>query len=138
MELLATRGLPSWNEVSGLPTEQRSSTPEEHAMTSSLCHRLIGLLTLLWLGTCVPAPAHHTAQHDIPLLRQVDFVQRLHEFIPLDLVLWDETGRPVPLQDYFGRKPIILSLVYYDCPNLCTTGAQRPAQDLAGPLLDRR
>jgi hypothetical protein len=29
MELLATRGLPSWNEVSGLPTEQRSSTPEE-------------------------------------------------------------------------------------------------------------
>ena len=30
MELLATHGLPSWNEVSGLPTEQRSSTPEEH------------------------------------------------------------------------------------------------------------
>jgi hypothetical protein len=29
MELLATRGLPSWNEVSGLPTEQRGSTPEE-------------------------------------------------------------------------------------------------------------
>ena len=29
MELLATRGLPSWNEVPGLPTEQRSSTPEE-------------------------------------------------------------------------------------------------------------
>jgi protein SCO1 len=90
-------------------------------MTSSPCRRLIGLLTLLLLlGTCVPAPAHHTAQHEIPLLRQVDFVQRLHEFIPLDLVLWDETGRPVPLQDYFGRKPIILSLVYYDCPNLCT------------------
>jgi protein SCO1 len=90
-------------------------------MTSSLCHRLIGLLTLLlWLGTCVPALAHHTAQHEIPLLRQVDFVQRLHEFIPLDLGLWDETGRLMPLQDYFGRKPIILSLVYYDCPNLCT------------------
>ena len=30
MELLATRGLPSWNEVSGLPTEQHSSRPEEH------------------------------------------------------------------------------------------------------------
>ena len=29
MELLATRGLPSWNEVSGLPTEPHSSTPEE-------------------------------------------------------------------------------------------------------------
>ena len=90
-------------------------------MTSSVCCHLIALLTLLlWLGTCVPAPAHHTAQHASPLLRQVDFVQRLHEFIPLDLVLWDETGRPVPRQDYFGRKPIILSLVYYDCPNLCT------------------
>jgi len=90
-------------------------------MTSILCSRLIGLLALLlWLGTCTPAPAHHTAQHDIPLLRQVDFVQRLHEFIPLELMLWDETGKSVPLQDYFGRKPIILSLVYYDCPNLCT------------------
>jgi hypothetical protein len=30
MELLATRGLPSWNEVSGLPTEQGRSTPEGH------------------------------------------------------------------------------------------------------------
>jgi hypothetical protein len=30
IELLATRGLPSWNEVSGLPTEQGSSTPEKH------------------------------------------------------------------------------------------------------------
>src|SRR5262245_59467052 len=89
-------------------------------MTSS-SGRLVGRLTLLlWLGTCVPAPAHHTAQHESPLLRQVDFVQRLHEFIPLDLVLWDDTGRPVSLQDYFGRKPVILSLVYYDCPNLCT------------------
>ena len=90
-------------------------------MTFSPCRRFIGLLTLLlWLGTCVPALAHHTAPHEIPLLRQVDFVQRLHEFIPLDLVLWDETGRPVPLHDYFGGKPVILSLVYYNCPNLCT------------------
>ena len=30
MELLATHGLPSWNEVSGLPSEQGRSTPEGH------------------------------------------------------------------------------------------------------------
>jgi hypothetical protein len=30
MELLATQGLPSWNEVSAPPTEQRSSTPQEN------------------------------------------------------------------------------------------------------------
>ena len=28
--------------------------------------------------------------------------------------------RSVKLGDYFGSKPIILSLVYYDCPMLCT------------------
>ena len=30
MELLATQGLPSWHEVAAPPTEQRSSTPQEH------------------------------------------------------------------------------------------------------------
>ncbi len=32
----------------------------------------------------------------------------------------DESGRPVRIGDYFGQKPIILSLVYFDCPALCT------------------
>jgi protein SCO1/2 len=50
----------------------------------------------------------------------VGLEQRLQTFIPLDLVFWDETGRQVSLHDYFDTKPVILTLTYYNCPNLCT------------------
>jgi len=55
-----------------------------------------------------------------PALRDVGFEQRLGEALPLDLPLRDETGRDVRLGDYFGRRPVVLSLVYYECPMLCT------------------
>ena len=51
---------------------------------------------------------------------EIGIDQRLGEQLPLDLVFSDENGRPVPLQNYFGEKPVILSLVYYECPMLCT------------------
>lgn len=53
-------------------------------------------------------------------LPNVGFDQRLDEQIPLDLTFKDETGKIVRLQEYFGDKPVILSLSYYDCPMLCT------------------
>lgn len=46
--------------------------------------------------------------------------QRLNEQLPLDLSFRDETGKPVYLRDYFGEKPVVLALVYYQCPMLCT------------------
>jgi protein SCO1/2 len=46
--------------------------------------------------------------------------QRLGERVPLDLVFRDEDGNPVRLGQYFGRRPVVLSLVYYECPMLCT------------------
>lgn len=54
------------------------------------------------------------------VLRDVGIDQKLNEPAPLDLVFRDETGRSVPLREYFGEKPVILSLVYYECPMLCT------------------
>lgn len=53
-------------------------------------------------------------------LRKVGIDQRLNEQIPLGLIFRDEEGREVELGKYFGTKPVILSLVYYDCPMLCT------------------
>jgi protein SCO1/2 len=44
----------------------------------------------------------------------------LNEQVPLDLTFRDETGKNVQLRDYFGEKPVILSLVYYECPMLCS------------------
>lgn len=52
-------------------------------------------------------------------LRQVGFDQRLGEQVPLDLPFRDEAGRAVRLGEYFGKRPVILVLAYYDCPMLC-------------------
>ena len=54
-------------------------------------------------------------------LQGVGIDQKLNARIPLDLVFRDEAGRPVPLSTFFqGGKPVILALVYYRCPMLCT------------------
>ncbi len=54
------------------------------------------------------------------ILKKVDFEQRLGAQVPLDLFFRDEAGRTVRLGDYFGRRPVVLQLVYYKCPMLCT------------------
>lgn len=55
-----------------------------------------------------------------PGLKSVTFAQRLGEPLPLDARFRDETGRDVALGEYFGRKPVVLAFVYYQCPMLCT------------------
>jgi protein SCO1 len=54
-----------------------------------------------------------------PGLLNVGIEQHLEEQIPADLNFRDETGKAVRLGDYFGKKPMILNLVYYNCPMLC-------------------
>jgi protein SCO1 len=54
------------------------------------------------------------------LLRDVGLDQRLGDSIPLDLTFRDERGHSVSLRQFFGQKPVILTLVYYQCPMLCT------------------
>jgi len=53
------------------------------------------------------------------LLDNVGIDQKLDQQLPLDLVFRDEAGNTVKLGDYFGTKPVVLSLVYYSCPQLC-------------------
>ncbi len=54
------------------------------------------------------------------VLQKVGVSQHLNQQLPLDAAFVDETGRTVKLGDYFGKKPAILSLVYYTCPMLCS------------------
>ena len=54
------------------------------------------------------------------LLTEIGLDQRLDERLPLDLPFRDEQGREVTLAQYFGGRPVILTLVYYECPMLCT------------------
>lgn len=66
-------------------------------------------------------PAH--AQRVADVVREVKFDQKLDNKVPLDLTFRDETGAEVKLERYFdakGHKPVVLSLVYFECPMLCT------------------
>ncbi|HET9308786.1 MAG TPA: SCO family protein [Candidatus Sulfotelmatobacter sp.] len=54
-----------------------------------------------------------------PYLQNVGIEQRLDSQVPADLAFVDDSGRPVKLGDYFGKKPLILNLVYYNCTMLC-------------------
>ena len=54
------------------------------------------------------------------LLEDIGLDQKLNERLPLSLKFRDEQGREVVLGDYFGKRPVILALVYYECPMLCT------------------
>jgi protein SCO1 len=54
-----------------------------------------------------------------PGLKHVGIEQNLDGQIPPGLTFRDETGKTVRLSDYFGKRPLILNLVYYQCPMLC-------------------
>jgi protein SCO1/2 len=64
-----------------------------------------------------PGPA---ALEQIPILRDAGLEQKLNSPLPLDTPFVDEQGRAVTLADYFGKRPVVLALVYYECPMLCT------------------
>ncbi len=54
------------------------------------------------------------------VLSKVGIAQHLNEQIPLNLTFTDDAGKQVQLGSYFGKRPAILALVYYQCPMLCS------------------
>ena len=80
----------------------------------------LSVLTLpAWSQGITQGPLSPPANVRPPGLKNVGIEQRLNEQIPPALAFRDETGKAVQLGDYFGKKPMILSLVYYQCPMLC-------------------
>jgi protein SCO1/2 len=53
-------------------------------------------------------------------LAEVGIEQKLNEQLPLETEFKDENGKIVKLGEYFGKRPVILALVYYECPMLCS------------------
>jgi len=72
-------------------------------------------LALLLAGTLAHGQTLSTEQ-----IGRVDFEQRLGASVPLNAIFHDETGAPVMLSHYFGERPVVLVMAYYECPNLCT------------------
>lgn len=54
------------------------------------------------------------------ILQNVGIDQHLNQQIPLDLNFIDENGQPAKLGQYFGQKPVIITMVYFTCPMLCS------------------
>jgi protein SCO1/2 len=77
-----------------------------------------------------------------PYLQNVGIEQHLDAQVPADLAFADDTGRPVKLGDYYGHKPLILNLVYYNCTMLCgealagLTGAMKMVKFNVGDEFD--
>ena len=97
-------------------------------MKTSATFRATALLLLASL-TAVAAPAAAQQKPPAeapavdtrpPMLQKVGIEQRLDQLLPLEAAFRDEAGRSVTLGHYFGKRPVILALVYYDCPMLCT------------------
>ncbi|HVW03534.1 MAG TPA: SCO family protein [Vicinamibacterales bacterium] len=67
----------------------------------------------------VPPPTPSALQA-IPILRDVGIDQKLDSAVPLTAPFVDENGHDVILGQYFGTRPVVLVLAYYECPMLCT------------------
>jgi len=89
-------------------------------------------------------PARQSAMQDTSLrpalpgaLAGVGIEQKLDQRVPLDLTFTDEFGRKAPLSTYFqSGKPVLLALVYYRCPMLCTQILTGVASSLKAVSLD--
>jgi protein SCO1/2 len=77
---------------------------------------LLGVSVSAQINSGMMSPPANTRP---PRLENVGIEQHLDAQVPPDLTFLDETGKAVKLGDYFGRKPLILNLVYYNCTMLC-------------------
>ena len=76
------------------------------------------------------AAAHELTREELGALR---FDQRLGEQVPLDLQFRDENGAAVVLSQYLdGSRPVILTLNYFHCQNLCPLELEAVANALNG------
>ncbi len=67
--------------------------------------------------TGIPAGAQQAPNR---IFTEVGLDQKLGTWVPLDVTFRDEEGQSLPLSTYMKGKPVVLTLVYYECPMICT------------------
>ncbi len=87
-------------------------------------HTITGLAAMLLLAAfsqaqMIPDNVGKSSNGLPPALANVRFDPQLNAQIPLNTEFVDETGKPVELGEYFGKKPVVLVFAYYTCPMLC-------------------
>jgi protein SCO1 len=90
------------------------------AVSLPIVRRSTAVAAGLVLAALASSSPRADAQQFNRITREVKYEQKLDEQVPLDLRFRDSTGAEVRLGDLFGDRPVILSLVYYECPMLCT------------------
>jgi len=101
--------------------------------------RVIAVAALLFGSVVAPIRAQQSrpepgiaAGTQVPALKEIGIDQHPNAQIPLDLEFSDEHGAPVKLGAFFGPRPVVLALVYYSCPMLCTQVLSGLAGSLQG------
>ena len=73
--------------------------------------------------------------HEAPAaLRGLEIKERLGSSLDLGLTFRNEEGDSVPLSSYFGSQPVLMTMIYYNCPSLCNfhlNGLFRGLQNLS-------
>ena len=58
--------------------------------------------------------------HEIPPeLKGIKIDEKTGQIVDLNLTFTDEQGQTVRLSQFFQKKPVLFTIVYYLCPNLC-------------------
>jgi len=101
----------------------------QEACAIRVSEKLLAVL-LVCGATLLAAPAARGQAQAFPVLqnpsgkpevmKDIGIDQKLGSQVPLDLAFRNEQGQTVVLRQFFGRRPVILTLVYYECPMLCT------------------
>ncbi len=123
--------MPPSFRVSDMTSVERESEISQRWAATPVLARAAGsclalLLMVVFAATAqaqpaAPSPAVPvTAPNPTGVLSDIGIDQKLNAQVPLDTTFRDETGKTIRLGDYFGQRPVILVLVYYSCPMLCT------------------
>jgi protein SCO1 len=96
-------------------------TTRRTAIGAALCGSLLCSVAVAQVSSYGDKETGENVGDQLPkVLKAVGVTQRLNQQLPLDAQFVDDTGKAVRLGDYFGKHPAILSLVYYNCPMLCS------------------
>lgn len=83
------------------------------------------------------APTPGAAAGGMPSpFQRLGFDQQVGRKVPPELAFLDETGRAVRIGDYFGQRPVVLALVYFQCPMLCPLTLNGLTRSLKGMSFD--
>jgi len=72
------------------------------------------------------------ASQPVAALKEIGIDQKPNAKLPLEAEFSDENGAPVKLGQFFGQRPVVMALVYYSCPMLCTQVLNGLAGSLQG------